>query len=282
MNGPGGSATEAVHAYLAAFLPPATVEALVAEQPDPEDRVSALATAREALRARVEVAEEVELAVLVEEVELDVDELSRLLALPPDDVRARLRVAGVDPGDGADAADGDGEQPEPRGPVRAGPRRLGVVPVALFVVAAALGVVAVTGTGGDGGDGDDADAAAPVCAGPDGQVCITDARLVSDIDLASGTPVTEEGRRRFRLGESVRLWFAYDRPPTGVRARIVWYRDGETLSATSFVIHEGPHASLTLPEQRGDRPGVYRVELLVDDEVVVERRFRITADGGSG
>ena len=164
----------------------------------------------------------------------------------------------------------------PRRPPHRRRRRL------LYVVLAVIAVVAVgviVWLAQDDGASDDA-------AGDGAAVAATDAleltgvQLTSvedGIDPATGLPTDE--RDSYEAGEGARLWvqFTYtgDEPGRDV-VFVRWYRDGEEVFQSSWRLPQPvENHNVALGASYTEQPGAYRVEVLLNDELLHTENFRV-------
>lgn len=156
-----------------------------------------------------------------------------------------------------------------------GRRRL-LLAFALVALAAVVLVVALRPGGQDGplagpADGETVEA---------GDVQLTGAQLTSledGIDPATGLPTDE--RSSYERGEGARLWvqFTYTGDEPGRDSLFVrWYRDGEEVFSSAWRLPQPvENHNVALGAAETEEPGAYRVEVLVNDEVLRTINFEV-------
>lgn len=139
----------------------------------------------------------------------------------------------------------------------------------LALVAAALLLRGDAGPGGDGG---------PVAE--QGGVALSGVQLTDvdgGIDPATGLPTSE--RDAYETGEGARLWvqFTYTGDAPGQDALFVrWYRDGTEIFQSSWRLPQPvENHNVALGASYTEEPGAYRVEVLLNDEVLHTENFRV-------
>ncbi len=153
---------------------------------------------------------------------------------------------------------------------RIGRRRMLLVGAVLLVVAVAVaaGLLARGETGGD-------DPTTTV----DG-ISLTGVQLTDvegGIDPATGLPTTE--RESYEAGEGARLWvqFTYTGESPGQDALFVrWYRDGTEVFQSSWRLPQPvENHNVALGASYTEEPGAYRVEVLLNDELLHTENFTV-------
>ena len=168
-----------------------------------------------------------------------------------------------------------GEAAEPKlGRAR---RRWALVAVLGLVLVAVAWLLLRDPAGPD--DAADADEAGAVVAQTDA-LQLTGVQLTSvedGIDPSTGLPTTE--RERYDVGEGARLWvqFTYTGEQPGQDALFVrWYRDGEEVFQSSWRLPQPvENHNVALGASYTEEPGNYRVEVLLNDEVLYTTNFAV-------
>ena len=157
----------------------------------------------------------------------------------------------------------------------AGARRRRVVLVVVLVVLVALGAAWFL-TQRDGGIGG-GDASGAVTRD---ELALTGVQLTSldgGVDPATGLPTDE--RDSYATGEGARLWvqFEYTGDAPGQDALFVrWYRDGTEIFQSSWRLPQPvENHNVALGASYMDEAGAYRVEVLLNEEVLQTRNFTV-------
>ncbi len=166
------------------------------------------------------------------------------------------------------------EVAEPAAPVGAEPvrprRRVGWLTITLLLLAL-VGVGTLVATSGSEG------CEATIQPRVGAPVEITEACVTGAVDT-EGQPFEE--RDRFELGETVILWFSYERQTTSdFLLQLAVLRDGQALEPTpQFPLPaDRSDAHITLPRVFVDRPGDYEVHLRSEGRTLASVAFAVTA-----